>query len=78
MGIQLSGYLKKIKLICPNIGKNVGAIMYLSPENLRKIYPKVIYTTCENSFFVDLKNATINQNKIDGVNLYDNQIGRFF
>lgn len=52
--------------------------MYLSPENLRNIYPKVIYTTCENSFFVDLKNETINQNKIDGVNLYDNQIGRFF
>ncbi len=45
--------------------------MYLSPENLRNIYPKVIYTICENSLFVDLKNATLNQNKIEGVKLYD-------
>lgn len=78
MGNLIKWIPEKTKVRCPDTGKNVGAIMYLSPENLRNIYPKVIYTTCENSFFVDLKNATINQNKIDGVNLYDNQIGRFF
>lgn len=42
---------EKTKVRCPNTGKNEDAIMYLSPKNLRNIYPQVIYTTCENANF---------------------------
>lgn len=51
MGNSIKWIPKKTKVICPYTGKNEVATMYLSPENMRHIYPKVIYTTCENSCF---------------------------